>query len=84
MNPEEVPDLMTVEDIAEYGGVSVARAREIAKAVPVVGGYTPPKRQPVALYSSFDLGFLCENAHFNRARRACRKCKYLAKYGAAA
>ncbi|NVN51309.1 helix-turn-helix domain-containing protein [Mycolicibacterium hippocampi] len=83
---DDIPALMTVEEVAEYRGVTKPAASALCKGLEVAGWYTHPGRQPIALYSSTDADVTCENGHLKakRSRGVCRSCRYEAKYGVAA
>jgi hypothetical protein len=82
-NHEDIPVLMTIEDVVAYRKCSRATALDITKGLPVAGTYTPPRGTPVSLYSRYDLRVCCENDHVLKppGSKICRQCRYEAKYG---
>jgi hypothetical protein len=80
---DDIPALLTVDDVALYRGVTKNAAAAFCRRLPVAGWYSHPGRQPTALYSSVDADVTCENSHLKgkRSRGVCRSCRYEVKYG---
>ena len=79
---EDIPVLMTIEDVIRYRKCSRATALDITKGLPVVGTYIPPQGAALALYSRYDLRVCCEKDHVLKppGSKICRQCRYTAKY----
>jgi hypothetical protein len=77
MHEDDIPMLMTPDDIADYLGVSQDRATELRKGWPVVGTYTPPRGAVVPLYSREAVLIRCPEGHLLPPRRTrCKTCKF--------
>ena len=77
LHEDEIPSLMTRDDVSEYLGVSAERATELLRGWPVVGTYVPPRGAVVPLYSSDDVVTRCEAGHLLPPRHSgCRACKF--------
>lgn len=79
--PDDVPDLMTPADIAEYLGVGQDRVTELRKGWPIAGTYSPPRGAIVPLYAAEDVVTRCEKAgHVLPPRTTrCRACRFEAQ-----
>ena len=82
MIENDIPQLLTVEDVAQYRGITRTAAAVFCKDLEVVGWYAHPGKAPAPLYSSVDADVTCENGHLKRkrSRGVCPACRYEAKY----
>jgi hypothetical protein len=76
--PDDLPDLMSPDDIADYLGVSQDRVTELRKDWDVVGTYAPPRGAVVPLYAAEDVVTRCRAAGHPLPPRTtrCKACRF--------